>query len=288
MLKAAYPDFAVRTYRPLQQGWDSVTLLVDNETIFRFARRPDVAERLGREARLLPQLADVLPVAIPRFEYVCEDAAGGMRFVGYRAIAGTALLDVGIAAAQAPELARQLAELLRALHSFPVAEAARLGVPGGGADVWRREHADFYAEVREHVLPLLNPFEQAGVIALWQDYLDDDANFAFAPALIHRDLGAEHILVDLEGRLSGVIDWGDASIGDPAIDFTGLDRGLGRLFTAQVLAHYRRPDDPSFWRRVRFYRDIIPFHEIRFGQLDGSMAHLAHGLEHLRRQLAQS
>jgi aminoglycoside 2''-phosphotransferase len=115
--------------------------------------------------------------------------------------------------------------------------------------------------------------------------LGDDANFAFAPALIHRDLGTEHILVGPDGRLSGVVDWGDASIGDPAIDFTGLYRAVGQQLAAEVLGHYRRPHEPSFWRRVRFYRGIIPLYEIRFGQLDGSPAHLAHGLDMLRRQL---
>jgi hypothetical protein len=29
-LAACYPDFALRSYRPLQQGWDSVTPLVEN------------------------------------------------------------------------------------------------------------------------------------------------------------------------------------------------------------------------------------------------------------------
>jgi aminoglycoside 2''-phosphotransferase len=262
-----------------------VTLLVDDGLVFRFARRPDVAERLGREARLLPRLAEALPVAVPRFEYVREDPSSGVRFVGYPAIVGASLLEVGVQPAQGPELARQLAEFLSALHSFPMEEAARRGVPGGGADDWRREYAAFYAEVSEQVLPLLNAAEQSGVSALWEGYLDDDANFAFAPAFIHRDLGAEHILVDPEGRLTGVVDWGDAAIGDPAIDFTGLYRDVGQQVTEQVLDHYRQPREPSFWCRIRFYRDIIPFYEIRFGQLDGSPAHLARGLEQLRRQL---
>jgi aminoglycoside 2''-phosphotransferase len=284
-LAACYPDFALRSCRPLQQGWDSVTLLINDGLVFRFARRPDVAVRLGREASLLPRLAEALPVAVPRFEYVCEDHSGGVRVVGYRVIAGASPLEIGVQPAHALELARQLAEFLSALHSFPMEEAARLGVPGGSADDWRREYTAFYAEVCEQVLPMLDAAEQSGVSALWEGYLADDANFAFAPALIHRDLGAEHILVDPDGRLSGVVDWGDASIGDPAIDFTGLYHGLGQQFAEQVLDHYRRPHEPSFWRRVRFYRDIIPFYEIRFGQLDGSLAHLARGLEQLRRQL---
>jgi aminoglycoside phosphotransferase (APT) family kinase protein len=44
--------------------------------------------------------------------------------------------------------------------------------------------------------------------------------------LIHGDLGAEHVFVDA-GRITGVIDWGDAAIGDPAVDHGRLMRDLG-------------------------------------------------------------
>jgi aminoglycoside phosphotransferase (APT) family kinase protein len=43
----------------------------------------------------------------------------------------------------------------------------------------------------------------------------------YAPALAHCDLGPEHLLCR-EGRLVGVIDWADAKIGDPAIDYAWL------------------------------------------------------------------
>jgi aminoglycoside phosphotransferase (APT) family kinase protein len=38
--------------------------------------------------------------------------------------------------------------------------------------------------------------------------------------LAHGDLYARHLLVDLEGQLAGVIDWGDVHIGDPAVDLS--------------------------------------------------------------------
>jgi Ser/Thr protein kinase RdoA (MazF antagonist) len=36
--------------------------------------------------------------------------------------------------------------------------------------------------------------------------------------IVHGDLYARHVLVDERGALSGVIDWGDIHLGDPAID----------------------------------------------------------------------
>lgn len=289
MLTACYPDLPIRDYRPAQQGWDSITLFVNDDMIFRFARRPDVAEQLAREARLLPALAQTLPVAIPRFEYVCAEPAGGVRFVGYHAIGGAPLSPESFSPAHAAELAQQLGVFLTALHSFPVTEATQLGVVGGSADDWRREYVAFFGEVREHIFLLLSETERSQVAARWERYLGNSANFTFAPALIHRDLAPEHILHEPEtGQLSGVIDWGDASLGDPAQDFTGLHRELGQEFAASVFAHYQRAikgDVETFWQRVRFYGSIGPLHEIRFGQLSGDDEHIAHGLAALHRQL---
>jgi aminoglycoside phosphotransferase (APT) family kinase protein len=201
--------------------------------------------QLAREARLLPQLAERLPVAVPNSEYVCPDPAGGMRFVGNRAIGGTPVVESRLAEerdpAYAESLARELGAVLDALHSFPVVEAHRIGVLGGSAEDWRREYAAFYAEIRDGVFPLLNAHERGWVQALWDGYLEDAESFAFEPTLIHHDLAIEHILHDpASGRLTGIIDWGDAWIDDPAIDFSGLRRGLGDAFARR--GALRAPD----------------------------------------------
>jgi aminoglycoside 2''-phosphotransferase len=290
-LAERFPELAVRQWRPVQQGWDSVTLLVNVEWIFRFARRPDVAVRLAREARLLPALAETLPVDVPRFEYVVaelEEAGGGVRLVGYRAVPGRGLDVASLRRDQMPALAHELGAALTALHSFPVERARELGVIGGDAGEWRDEYAAFYAEFQQHVFPLFAAEERERAAAMWKGFLGDAANFTFTPALIHRDLGPEHILYEpASGRLTGIIDWGDAWIGDPAIDFAGIWGGFGRVFAEQALAAYHRPVEATFWRRVAFYAAIGPYYEIRFGQNVGDASHIAHGLEALRKSLEE-
>lgn len=46
------------------------------------------------------------------------------------------------------------------------------------------------------------------------------------PVFIHGDLGAEHVFADGD-RITGVIDWGDAAIGDPDLDLGRLRRDFG-------------------------------------------------------------
>ena len=54
------------------------------------------------------------------------------------------------------------------------------------------------------------------------------------------------------GEISGIIDWGDTAIGDPAIDFTGLLASYGKDFVERVLSRYRGRVDASFRDRCNF------------------------------------
>jgi aminoglycoside 2''-phosphotransferase len=117
---------------------------------------------------------------------------------------------------------------------------------------------------------------------LWEGFLTDDAHFRFRPGLIHRDLTGEHILCDpTRGLITGIIDWGDATIGDPALDFVGLLWDAGRDFTEAVLAGYQGQVDETFWDRMAFYAELAPVYEIRFGLVTADEAHLNAGLESL-------
>jgi len=68
-----------------------------------------------------------------------------------------------------------------------------------------------------------------------------------AEALVHGDLHTRHVLVD-QGELSGVIDWGDVCIGDPAIDLPFFWSFLPPDARDGVLEHYGPIDDEARMR----------------------------------------
>jgi aminoglycoside 2''-phosphotransferase len=286
LLRAAFPTMRVVRYARLGEGWDSVALLVNDQDVFRFAKRPDVAVRQAREAELLPLLADRLPLPIPRYTHTWADPAWpGQRIVGYPLLPGEQLMRTRSEhhAAQAA----QIGAFVGALHAVPVEEARRHGVQGRDAAGQREAYRRFFAGVRANMLPLFTADEQAAIVAFWSGYLEDDTCFAFTPTLVHRDLNSEHVLFDpATGDLTGIIDWGDAAFDDPALDFTDLRRELGDEFARHMLAAYGHPTDASWFRRMDFYAGMEPFHEIHFGQLDGNATHLAHGIARTRQQLA--
>jgi aminoglycoside phosphotransferase (APT) family kinase protein len=230
----------------IDEGYDFHVLVLDGRWVVRTPRRPAVAEALAVEAALLPSLADALPVEVPRFEHVSS-------FVVYRLIEGEPLRD---------EDARPF---LEALHAFDVGD---LPVP---APDWTETYVEQADAFRRVVLPLLDVDEQPAAEAL---FAEAETLTGFAPVLTHSDLGPEHMRCR-DGRLVGVIDWGDARVGDPAIDYAWL---LNVPF----------PDwevDDELRRRARFYHRLGPWFEAHYGATHGTPDHVARGLAGIRTRL---
>jgi aminoglycoside 2''-phosphotransferase len=279
-----FPGFRIHSLVTVQPGWDSFVLEANGEYIFRFPLRVEVARRLEKEINLLPGLASLLPVQVPLFEFVARPASPDeLPFVGYPKIPGVSL---SAELARYPAFAAQIAHFLSSLHSILEEKAVQLGIPQAGLADWRQGFIDFYAWIRDKLFPLLNQSQRPVVDRLWEDFLGDPANFAYRPVLIHADLASEHIICDLQGhRLNGIIDWEDATLGDPALDFVGLLFAGGREFVEQVLGDYAGSLGENFWQRVAFYEAIIPYHEIRFGIETDNPKHREQGLELLQKQL---
>jgi aminoglycoside phosphotransferase (APT) family kinase protein len=155
-------------------------------------------------------------------------------------------------------------------------------VPCYSAQAWREKYRSFREEVSEAVLPLLSPDERAGVEAFWRRFLDNDRHFRFQPVLIHADLGLEHILVDRDrAEIAAVIDFADAVVGDPALDFVVLAAALG----GAVPSDYALPIDESFLSRAHAYLQIGPFHEVLHGQQIQEQEYVESGLDGIRHRI---
>lgn len=285
LIQHNFPQVAIESAHPITRGWDSFVLDVNDDLIFRFPLRDDVIAYLEKEMGLLPVLEPVLATPIPHFDYIGHgDDSYPFTFVGYRKLVGTPLEDENIASEQLLHLAPALGTFLSELHSFPAARAIQAGVEDHTPEQWRERYQERFVDLQKRVFPLLDMELRTKSARLWEDFLDNRAIFAFQPVLIHCDLACEHIFCDPErGVLTGVIDWGDATIGDPALDFVGLHQRDGRAFTERVLADYQGKVDRAFWQRIDFYLCYGPFSELLFGAYSESENFIAKGIEGLRK-----
>ncbi len=284
ILSQSFPQVEPKSIVRIESGWDSWIFDVDDRYIFRVPRRPEIALQQQKEIALLPFLAAHLSIRVPDSEFICQPGeAYPYGFIGYPKIPGAPLHPSlpGIS-----EIAGQIGRFLGELRSISLEAARQAGAPGAGVESWRQYYVDFYAWILEAIFPLLDKAVWSYTSRLWEGFLEGEASISFQPALIHGDLGLEHILCSSEdGKLNGVIDWEDARIGDPSLDFTGLWFAGGREYVQKILDDYPHPVEAGFWMRLRFYRDILPFHEIRFGLEGGGEAHLQQGLLELTRQV---
>jgi len=289
-IEETFPELAIETIEAEGEGWDSVAWTVNGQYVFRFPKRDDVVPWLEREIALLPELAPTLPLPVPRFSHVCIRASIWPRpFVGYRRLAGQPLLDPPMLARAWPHLADQLGSFLAALHAFPVARAAALGIPCHDPPAWRRAHEHLWRQIQAAVCPLLTALERRMVAAFFDRFLALLEVADFRPVLVHGDLNEEHALMDAEAsRIVGVIDFGDMRLADAAVDFGQLPE----LFSRRMLQSYRShqgpaEDDETFLARARCYGRLEAFRGVLMGRELGDRALLSSSLATLRRQLSE-
>ena len=267
VIQVAFPALLeVTPVSLLGEGWDNVVLETAGGVVFRFPKREPVAASQAIEARLLPFLRGHLTPDIPVPTYEAAPTTGfDWGFIGYEKLPGQALAAAAIDEHNVERLTAAIGRFLAELHQFSVDRARALGAPGP------RQWKPSYVGLSEAVLPALrrelrlNEFNR--VRRWWREYLADERAWDFPAALVHGELAAEHLLVDDEHRdLLGVIDWGDAVVGDPAIDFVGLMRSYGSEFTWRVVEAYGTAGarvDGDLLRRVRQLAAVVPFYAVR-------------------------
>jgi aminoglycoside 2''-phosphotransferase len=273
-----HTPFRVRSHTVLLEGWDNVVLLANGSHVFRFTRRPDASEQLRKEAQLLPTLSEYLTLRVPAPEYVWMD--GDLpRFMGYRLIPGEQLRAGHVNGSNVGRFASSLALFLTQLQGVPLGELGDLVPRHTGGD-WRGLYLGLREEAERLVAPRLSPEAASGLLGDFDGYLEEPANFRFRPRLIHRDLSSDHILHDpATGGLTGVIDWGDACVGDPAFDLTGLLADYGPAFAEAVAA--AKGDPSEYLRRAGFFARIVGVHTVLHGLNVGDGAHVEAGLMRL-------
>jgi aminoglycoside phosphotransferase (APT) family kinase protein len=276
-----FPQLSLASFEPIGRGWDCFTYRVDDEWIVQLPRLPIAERTLERQLRLLPELAREVSGAVPVPELVSFDPP----VMGYRAIEG-----VSVAEAPVPDagiLPERLGRFLYDLHIVPL---EFLGLRGPVAPVWRERLEADLDDFRQRVVPLLDRGDaldagEAGrADARFGAYLDDDRHFRFPDSFVHQDLGPEHVLMTPSGDLAGVIDWGDAGPGDPAIDFGWILQHAPEI-GERALAAYGGAPDETFLARAAFYDAIGPWHDVTYGLDNDLPAFVERGLAGLRDRL---
>jgi aminoglycoside phosphotransferase (APT) family kinase protein len=251
LLAAQHPDLAHLPIEVTANGWDNVMCRVGGELMARMPRREVAARILLHEQRWLPVLAPRLPLPIP------APVRFGQPGSGYPWPWSIVPFLPGRVAAISPpadlkEAAVTLGRFLAALHTPAPPDApvnAFRGIP-------LADRSDSFAQnlrvVGEHI-------DRAAVMHVWEAALAAPV-WDGPPVWLLGDLYPANILVH-RGRLSGVIDFGDITSGDPAIDLSVawmmLPAGCHGAFRHAYHAAGGRPADDPLWLRARGWALVL-------------------------------
>lgn len=245
LIERRFPELAPVRARDYSEGWDSEALLVNERWVFLFPKRRVIVEPFLRGVRLTRLVADALPLPVPDFRFVGEpDAEFPYAFAGYEKIPGLPGCDVRPDREQWPDLADVLGETLGALHAL---DPEPFGEPP-----WPAPEDPFPPAIAAAVREGLGDRVDARVEAYLRGEVEPPPPSPLDPVPTHADLLGYHILLDPSGgRITGILDWMDMGLGDPAADFVGLLLWLGEDFLDMALDRYPRPVDAGIRDRIR-------------------------------------
>ena len=253
-IEAACPELALERVELFRAGQNNTLVLVNGEWLFRFPKFAEGVAGLRREDAILRAARPRLPLATPDYVFRNLDDEVGRAFVGYRKLPGSPLWPEVFAEigdeGTIDRLAADIASFLQALHAIPPDTVAIPQEPSDSPAGWR----ELFGRMEQVVFPRLTAEARAWTTERFDAFLGEDEQFAFDNALRHGDFGSSNTLYSAEERrVVGMIDFGHAGIGDPAVDFAGLCVCFGEAFLRRCARVYPLMD--QCWERVRFYAE---------------------------------
>jgi aminoglycoside phosphotransferase (APT) family kinase protein len=245
LIAEQFPEYASLTIVDVEkQGHDNRTYRLGDHMLIRMPTAVDYALKVPKEQELLPQLAKRLSASIPAPIKMGKPSTDyPYPFSIYKWLPGKSINLLTLTAQDKEQLAFDLAKFLKKLQAITDVE----GPEPGQHNWWRGDHVSVYDKgAREQIAELAEIIDASKALALWDKACATRWNKQ--PVWIHGDFAIGNILMDGE-KLSAVIDFGGAAVGDPACDlviaWTYLSGKAREIFISKM------DMDPDTWLRAR-------------------------------------
>lgn len=235
-IQAVYPNLVLDQLELNQDGMNNDVVIINQQLVCRFPKTDGAKEDLKNEIKILQVAQQFIDLPIPQLEYIEDD------FVSYPLIRGEALSRhqlLRLDSYTQEQVIEQLAQFYQQLHSIPNDTIAAANIPSSIADRSREDMLELYEQVQQILFPHLWKHQRTWVHEHFEPLINGTLNLNTSTALIHGDLGCYHILFDPDRQcLSGIIDFGTAGVGNPAIDFAALLDNHGETVLKRLSKYY--------------------------------------------------
>jgi aminoglycoside 2''-phosphotransferase len=251
------PEIKIESIILNREGLMNDIVIVNDEVVFRFPKHEYSFKHLKNEAQLLRLLQNYISLEIPLPLYESSEA------LAYRFIPGVTLrrdMLMRLPENDQQAMADQLAQFFKELHAVPISVISDFEIPMADALMKYEGWLNVYQRIQDKVFPLLLPHLREWVREHFESHLADKGNFEYELRMVDTDIPPYHIMFDRQKkRISGIIDFGCAGLGDPAIDYGVIIYNYGESFINRFYKVY--PEAETYMKRARFYAGA---HEVRW------------------------
>lgn len=266
-------QFPKTKYKLLGEGYDNWVYEIGGKTLIRIPKTPLYKKKLLQEVQLLELLSSKSPLSIPEYTLVAIDGSFGV----YEKIIGKPLTLKTYRSLKPKiqnKIAVELGFFISTLHSLPAKQVSKLGF----IDYKSKNPKTEYTKRRKTIHSVLNKKESKAVDTIQTQFFTLPKHKK--KVLVHHDLSDEHILLSTNNKkITGIIDFSDASFADPALDFAWIWE-LGEEFVHEVYKNYTHKDETFLERsRLFWFQNILSqiYHHVK-----NQKKTVSHPIRHLR------
>jgi macrolide phosphotransferase len=204
--------------------------------VLRIPRRADLGNQIEQERKILMLAKKHLSVAVPDWKIANAE------LIAYPLLQDKPVLTYNAETYEVtwhmdqdnPNYVPSLARVLVNLHCIPNSEVEAVGIKSLTPQETRKEILERVETVKKEL------GIGADLESRWRRWLDNDILWPPFTCFVHGDLYAGHILASKSGEISGIIDWSEGQVSDPAMDFSGHSAVFGEESLKQLIKEYKQ------------------------------------------------
>jgi aminoglycoside 2''-phosphotransferase len=235
-IQAFYPNLSLDSLEFNQDGMNNDVVIVNQQLGCRFPKTDWAKEALKSEVKILQVTQKFIDLPIPLLDHVEDD------FVSYPFIHGEPLSRYQLLKLDSlvqEKVIEQLGQFFQQLHLISKDVLTASNIVSSVAERSRDEMLHLYEQVQQVLFPHLWKHQCTWVHEHFEPLVSGSLTLDASPVLIHGDLGCYHILFDLDKQaISGIIDFGTAGMGSPAIDLAALLDNYGEAVLKRMSKYY--------------------------------------------------
>lgn len=246
-IRFCFPEIQIHSVKFLKAGWDSSAFVVNDDLIFRFPKRKSVEGALRAEIQVLAHLREIACIAVPKHQLIgAPTKEYPFMFSGYPMIQGTRQTDKKVHLTE--KEIKKLFSFFQTLHALRPEDFPQVPPDDSVSKMnwlaWLEDHDEFEEQVS--AISRYDGNLAKRVRGYMETFDWSILEKPFTSAIIHNDFLPEHVLIGSSNEISGIIDWGDVAVGDPAVDYAGI----GTCFGLEVMNAAIQEGRPADVKRV--------------------------------------